>query len=109
MKYELNLFNHYTFMIISIFNNRCILLTSLLFLTTFCNHAVAQTDLLENFKNNSQQAKELCLTLLILEEEGQSAYSIETTALIAKNKNLSTSEAEILITYVYEMQCKNGK
>ena len=40
-----------------------------------------------------------------LNGNGQSAYSSETTRMIASTRNLSPTDAEVLITYVVGMTC----
>ncbi len=65
----------------------------------------AESELLNSVKRNPSEASALCSSFRRLNGNGQSAYSSETTRLIASQRNLSTTAAEVLITYVVGMTC----
>ena len=65
----------------------------------------AESELLNSVKRNPSEASALCISFRRLNGNGQSAYSGETTRLIASQRNLSTTDAEVLITYVVGMTC----
>ena len=67
--------------------------------------AAAESDLLNSVKRNPSEASALCSAFRKLNSEGQSAYSGETTRMIATKRNLSTTDAEVLITYVVGIHC----
>ena len=65
----------------------------------------AQSQLLESVKNNPQEAKDLCNYFKELNSKGVSATSAESIKHVAKNRNLSALDAEILSTYVIGLNC----
>ena len=67
----------------------------------------AGSDLLKDVKRNPQQAKAMCRDFKTLNENGQSAYSKKSIRSIAKSRNLSDDDAEVLVTYVVGMHCPN--
>ena len=67
--------------------------------------AAAESELLNSVKRNPSEASALCSSFRRLNDEGQSAYSGETTRMIASQRKLSTTDAEVLITYVVGMTC----
>ena len=67
----------------------------------------ASSELLNDVKRNPQQAKNMCGDFKTLNENGQSAYSKKNIRTIAKSRNLSDDDAEILVTYVVGMHCPN--
>ena len=67
----------------------------------------AGSDLLKDVKRNPQQAKVMCRDFKTLNENGQSAYSKKSIRSIAKSRNLSDDDAEVLVTYVVGMHCPN--
>ena len=67
--------------------------------------AAAESELLNSVKRNPSEASALCSSFRRLNSEGQSAYSGETTRMIASTRNLSPTDAEVLITYVVGMTC----
>ena len=67
----------------------------------------AGSDLLKDVKRNPQQAKSMCRDFKTLNENGQSAYSKKSIRSIAKSRNLSDDDAEVLLTYVVGMHCPN--
>ena len=67
--------------------------------------AAAESELLNSVKRNPSEASALCSSFRRLNSEGQSAYSGETTRMIASTRNLSPPDAEVLITYVVGMTC----
>ena len=67
--------------------------------------AAAESELLNSVKRNPSEASALCSSFRRLNSEGQSAYSGETTRLVASTRNLSPTDAEVLITYVVGMTC----
>ena len=69
--------------------------------------ALAQSTLLESVQQNPEEARELCLQFKALNEKGVSASSNESIKQVAKQKNLSSIDAEILSTYVIGLNCPN--
>ena len=67
--------------------------------------AAAESELLNSVKRNPSEASALCSSFRRLNDEGQSAYAGETTRMIASQRKLSTTDAEVLITYVVGMTC----
>ena len=67
--------------------------------------AVAESELLNSVKRNPSEARAICSSFRRLNDDAQSAYSVETTRMIASKRNLSTTDAEVLITYVVGMTC----
>ena len=67
----------------------------------------AGSDLLKDVKRNPQQAKAMCRDFITLNDNGQSAYSKKSIRSIAKSRNLSEYDTEILVTYVVGMHCPN--
>ena len=67
----------------------------------------AGSDLLKDVKRNPQQAKSMCRDFKTLNENGQSAYSKKSIRSIAKSRNLSEDDAEVVVTYVVGMHCPN--
>ena len=65
----------------------------------------AQSNLLEVVKNNPDQAKALCIRFKKLNDRGISSSSSEVIGEIARERNLSSRDAEILTTYVRGMNC----
>ena len=67
----------------------------------------AGSDLLKDVKRTPQQAKAMCRDFKTLNENSQSAYSKKSIRSIAKSRNLSDDDAEVLVTYVVGMHCPN--
>jgi len=67
--------------------------------------ATAQSALLESVKQNPQRAKALCSELKGLNAQGLSYNSPQAVAQIAARQGLSTTDAEILSTYVVGLYC----
>jgi len=67
--------------------------------------ALAQSNLFENVKRNPKEAKSLCSQLRNFNSKGISASSKEAITQISNQKNLSTTDAEILSIYVIGMYC----
>ena len=65
----------------------------------------ARSSLLESVKQNPEEARVLCKKLSSLNEEGISTSSAEAIKEIARKKNLSVIDAEILMTYVIGLNC----
>lgn len=67
----------------------------------------AGSDLLNEVKRNPQQAKSMCRDFKGLNANGKSAHSKKSIRTIAKSRNLSNEDAEVLVTYVVGMHCPN--
>ena len=67
--------------------------------------AAADSDLLNGVKSNPQEAKAMCQDFKDLNERGKSAYDRATTRNVAKSKQISKPDAEVLITYVVGIHC----
>ncbi|MGB1416642.1 MAG: hypothetical protein ACPG6X_04080 [Synechococcus sp.] len=69
--------------------------------------AWAQAELLDAIKRNPAEAKAMCREFRTAQANDNSfdPYSRKTTRKVAKQRQLSLDEAEILITYVVGMHC----
>lgn len=65
----------------------------------------ANSALLESVKQNPQKARALCSELKGLNARGLSYTSPQAVAQIAAGQNLSSTDAEILSTYVVGLYC----
>ena len=68
-----------------------------------------QSQLLENVKNNPDEAKALCNKFRKDNEMGISSRSKAVIESISQDKNLSFTDAEILSIYVIGMYCPDVK
>ena len=66
---------------------------------------LAQSNLLENVKKNPSEAKALCRQFRNLNSKGVSASSKEAINAISSQRNLSSTDAEILSIYVIGLHC----
>ncbi len=66
---------------------------------------LAQSNLLESVKKNPDEAKALCNQLKILNSKGISSSSKEALNQISKERNLNSTDAEILSIYVIGLYC----
>ena len=64
-----------------------------------------ESNLLETVKSNSKQAKALCRKFRKMNKDGRSAYSPKTTKRVATKRQLTLTDAEVLVTYVVGMHC----
>ena len=71
----------------------------------FSSGVLAQSSLLENVKQNPEEARVLCKQFLSLNSKGISASSEEAINAISTQKNLSPTDAEILSIYVIGLHC----
>ena len=78
-----------------------------LLILTFSTSAsvLSQSSLLENVKRNPKEAMSLCAEFKALNQKGISVNSKEVIDDIAKKKNMSKTDAEILSIYVIGMNC----
>ena len=67
--------------------------------------AAADSDLLNGVKSNPQEAKAMCKSFRDQNDRGASAYDRATTREVAKSRQLSKPDAEVLITYVVGIHC----
>lgn len=69
--------------------------------------ALGQSELLDSVKRDPAQAKTMCRQFRTAQATNKrfDPYSRETTRQVAKDRQLSTNDAEILITYVVGMHC----
>jgi len=67
--------------------------------------AAAQSALLDSVKQNPQKAKALCSELKGLNAQGLSYTSKQAVGQIAARQGLSSTDAEILSTYVVGLYC----
>ena len=67
--------------------------------------ASAQSALLDSVKQNPQKAKALCSELKGLNSQGLSYTSKQAVGQIAARQGLSSTDAEILSTYVVGLYC----
>ena len=71
--------------------------------------AYGQSQLLENVKNNPEEAVKLCNRLKVLNSKGISSGSKEVIEEISRDKQLSSTDAEILAIYIVGMYCPEVK
>ena len=67
--------------------------------------AAADSDLLNGVKSNPQEAKAMCKSFREQNDRGTSAYDRATTRDVAKSRQISKPDAEVLITYVVGIHC----
>ena len=78
----------------------------ILILTLFTSEvANAGSKLLEGVKRNKDEAIALCRKFRALNSKGLSATSADSIKEIAKQRNLSITDAEILSIYVIGLNC----
>ena len=65
----------------------------------------AQSSLLESVKRNPGQAQALCQQFKSINARGESALSSQSIAVLAGQRNLNRTEAEIVATYVIGLNC----
>jgi hypothetical protein len=65
----------------------------------------AASPLLESVKQNPQLAKQICADLRQLNSRGVSSNSPEAVAMVSRSQGLSSTDAEILSTYVVGLHC----
>jgi hypothetical protein len=65
----------------------------------------AASPLLESVKQNPELAKRLCSDLRQLNARGLTSTSPEAIAMVAQSQGLSSTDAEILTTYVVGLHC----
>ena len=63
------------------------------------------SDLLNTVKGNPAMAQELCQEFNAINAAGNSIYSSTSLAQVAASEGITTSDAEILITYVVGLYC----
>lgn len=76
-------------------------------LLIFASAGFAQSSLLESVKRNPAEAKALCQSFRAMNSNGQSALSSQAINQLANKRNLSTTNAEILATYVIGLHCSD--
>ena len=67
--------------------------------------SAAQSTLLESVKRNPNEAKALCRQFKAMNAKGKSALSGQAIGQLASQRSLSTTDAEILATYVIGLHC----
>ena len=83
-----------------------VLLIILIFSSFAINQeAIAQSRLLEDVKNNPDEAKSICQNFRELNKNNISAGSPKSIQKISNQKNLSEVDAEILSMYVRGLYC----
>ena len=65
----------------------------------------AQSSLLESVKRNPSEARALCQQFRSINARGESALSPESIALVAGQRKLSNTDAEIVVTYAIGINC----
>lgn len=65
----------------------------------------AQSSLLDSVKQNPQRARSLCAELKALNGQGVSYTSPQAVSQVAASQGLSSTDAEILSTYVVGLYC----
>ena len=74
-------------------------------LMTAAPASLAQSSLLESVKRNPGEAQALCQQFKSINARGESALSSQSIAVIAGQRNLNKTEAEIVATYVIGLNC----
>ena len=64
-----------------------------------------QSSLLESVKRNPGEAQALCQQFKSINARGESALSSQSIAVLAGQRNLNRTEAEIVATYVIGLNC----
>lgn len=64
-----------------------------------------ESTLLESVKRNPGEARAMCQQFKALNAKNISATSVESISAVAKQRNLSQQDAEILVTYVIGLYC----
>lgn len=64
-----------------------------------------QSALLESVRQNPQRGKALCQQLRQLNAQGVSFTATQVTTIVAREQNLSPTDAEVLLTYVVGFHC----
>ena len=64
-----------------------------------------QSGLLESVRQNPQRGKALCQQLRQLNAQGVSFTATQVTTTVAREQNLSPTDAEVLLTYVVGFHC----
>ncbi len=85
--------------------NYYLIMITFLALSFSPSRALSESKLLEGVKGNSEEAKEMCEMFRLANQKGVLALSKESISQVAKNKNLSSIDAEILSTYVLGLYC----
>ncbi|MDP7327544.1 MAG: hypothetical protein QF862_02790 [Prochlorococcaceae cyanobacterium ETNP7_MAG_30] len=65
----------------------------------------AQSSLFESVKSNKAERISLCNQFKALNAKGISAHSGQSISKVAKQRNLNSKDADIVITYVIGMTC----
>ena len=79
--------------------------TLMLLIFGIAPYAIAESSLLESVKRNPNEALALCGQFKTLNTQGISASSKQSIMEVARKRNLSSIDAEILSTYVIGMNC----
>ena len=82
-----------------------LLITLILASAAFNQGAMAQSRLLENVKENPDEAKSICQSFRKLNKENISAGSPKSIQAVSTQKNISQVDAEILSMYVRGLYC----
>jgi hypothetical protein len=64
-----------------------------------------QSALLESVRQNPQRGKALCQQLRQLNAQGISFTANQVTTIVAREQNLSPTDAEVVLTYVVGFHC----
>jgi hypothetical protein len=80
-------------------------LAAALLVSGIASPASANSALLESVKQNPQTAKALCSELRSLNAQGLSYTSPQAVAQVSARQGLSSTDAEILSTYVVGLHC----
>ena len=64
-----------------------------------------ESTLLESVKRNPGEARAMCQQFKALNANNISATSAQSISAVAKQRNLSRQDAEILVTYVIGLYC----
>ena len=80
-------------------------LTAVASLLAISPKSQAQSSLLESVKRNPGEARALCQQFKSFNARGESALSPQSIALVAGQRNLSNTDAEIVVTYAIGINC----
>ena len=89
----------------SLHNLSFVALTAVASLLALSPETQAQSSLLESVKRNPSEARALCQQFKSFNARGESALSPQSIALVAGQRNLSPTDAEIVVTYAIGITC----
>ena len=80
-------------------------LSCLILAVTLPAVTLAQSSLFDSIKQSPEEASHLCSYFSSLNQKSISAYSAQSINQVALARNISVTEAEVLVTYVVGLAC----